>query len=68
MVREWGLDGLQAEVAYRVEDLRRAGRGGRAARAARAARPWRRRGSGVRRVEVPPQRAGEHERAPERAA
>ncbi|WP_199431841.1 hypothetical protein [Qaidamihabitans albus] len=32
MVRQWTGDALHAEVAYRVEEMRKAGKAGRAAR------------------------------------
>ncbi|MBK1788651.1 hypothetical protein JHE00_30360 [Prauserella sp. ASG 168] len=50
----WAWDAVQAEVAYRQEELRKSGRGGRA-----RGRRWGRRGTTE--VRIPEQRVTEHD-------
>ncbi|MFF5992097.1 hypothetical protein [Prauserella flavalba] len=54
MPGEWAWDAVRAEVAYRQEELRKAGRGAAAARRRRWSRA-------VPEVRVPEQRAGEYD-------
>ncbi|MEU6644797.1 hypothetical protein ABZ863_19875 [Saccharomonospora sp. NPDC046836] len=61
MARDWAWDALHAEVSYRVEELRKAGRGNRPGRERRWSRGLR------RQVTVPHQRTGAHDSDPVRS-
>ncbi|WP_158882756.1 hypothetical protein [Amycolatopsis anabasis] len=60
MRNDWIFDAVQAEVAYRTEELRKAGRGSRVVSPKRRWKlPW----SRSTEVRIPEQRRGEHEQA-----
>ncbi|GAB3501678.1 hypothetical protein [Amycolatopsis cihanbeyliensis] len=65
MQQDWIFQAVQAEVAYRTEELRKAAGGGWARRARRRMRPAQ--GALARPVRVPRPRGGEHEEIGPRA-